>query len=55
MTLQMMPFPHTCVYYCLINASACHETEIFIVPDSIPAERKLNIGVVGAGPGKWGV
>eukprot|EP00956_Cyclotella_meneghiniana_P032429 scaffold89196_cov42-Cyclotella_meneghiniana.AAC.1 len=35
---------------CLVNPRACHETEIFIVPDSVPADRKLNIGVVGAGP-----
>ena len=27
----------------------CHKTEIFINLDSIPADRKLNIGVVGAG------
>ena len=33
-----------------ILSRACHETEIFITPDSIPADRKLNIGVVGAGP-----
>ena len=32
------------------NVRACHETEIFIVPDSVPANRKLKIGVVGAGP-----
>ncbi|KAL7484964.1 hypothetical protein ACHAW6_010563 [Cyclotella cf. meneghiniana] len=35
---------------CLVNPRACHETELFIVPDSINAGRKLNIGVIGAGP-----
>mmetsp|Transcript_21227 Transcript_21227/g.42062 ORF Transcript_21227/g.42062 Transcript_21227/m.42062 type:complete len:814 (+) Transcript_21227:414-2855(+) len=35
---------------CLVNPRACHETEITIEPDSIPADRKLNIGVIGSGP-----
>eukprot|EP00970_Alexandrium_tamarense_P020824 scaffold15726_cov200-Alexandrium_tamarense.AAC.9 len=35
---------------CLVNPRACHETEISIVPDSIPSDRKLHIGVVGSGP-----
>lgn len=35
---------------CLVNPRACHETEIDITPNSIRAEDRLNIGVVGAGP-----
>ena len=38
------------IFVCPSFISACHETEIFIVPDSVPTDRKLNIGVVGAGP-----
>ncbi|KAL7495974.1 hypothetical protein ACHAWT_004321 [Skeletonema menzelii] len=35
---------------CLVNPRACHETEIDITPNSIRAEERLSIGVVGAGP-----
>jgi len=35
---------------CLVNPSACHEEELNIVPNSIPKNQRMNIGVVGAGP-----
>jgi 2,4-dienoyl-CoA reductase (NADPH2) len=35
---------------CLVNPRACHETELSIVPDSVPLDERLNIGVVGTGP-----
>jgi len=35
---------------CLVNPRACHETEIDITPNSVRADERLNIGVVGAGP-----
>ena len=35
---------------CLVNPLACHETEISIQKDSVPAEQRLNIGVIGCGP-----
>jgi len=35
---------------CLVNPRACHETEIDITPNSVRADDRLNIGVVGSGP-----
>lgn len=35
---------------CLVNPRACHETELAIEEDSVPADRRLRIGVVGSGP-----
>jgi len=35
---------------CLVNPLACHETEMSIQSDSVPADQRLNIAVVGAGP-----
>lgn len=35
---------------CLVNPAACHETDIIVSPDSVPEEKRLAIGVIGAGP-----
>lgn len=35
---------------CLVNPRACHETELFIEPGSVHEDKRLNIGVIGAGP-----
>jgi 2,4-dienoyl-CoA reductase (NADPH2) len=35
---------------CLVNPLACHETELSIEKDSVPAQERLNISVVGSGP-----
>lgn len=35
---------------CLVNPLACHETELSIQPDSVPRDKRLNIGVIGSGP-----
>ena len=35
---------------CLVNPRACHETEIEVIPNSVPNSKALNIGVVGSGP-----
>ena len=35
---------------CLVNPLACHETELTIQENSVPLEKRLNIGVIGSGP-----